>query len=251
MSSSTSAPERERAAAAAAGDRHLAAVFGVRVALAVAYPLLAHAASAAQNQWLATCALADIVLIVLLQPLLQRRAWAWSLLAVLAVVLAWLLRDGHALLPLLLVPVAFVALVAWSFGRTLRAPRVPLIGRIVAAIEQQPYPALAPELRRYTRSLTLAWTLLLATLASCNLALALLATPGGLLAAAGIATPLAVSEAQWSWFANISDYGIIGGFMLLEFAWRQRVFPGRHRSFVAFLRELAQLGPAFWRDLLR
>jgi uncharacterized membrane protein len=230
--------------------RQDAIVLGLRVALALAYPLLAHVASARQAPVLAAIALADIALIVLLEPLLQRRGRAWMLLAIILVALAWLARTPHALLPLLLVPVAFVALVAWSFGRTLRAGRVPLIGRIVAALDGTPHAGLAPDLRAYTRALTWAWTLLLAALATCNLALALLAVPAGLLARIGIAAPVAVSEAQWSWFANISDYGIVGGFMLLEYAYRKHRFPGRYHSFLDFLRRMARLGPAFWRDLL-
>ena len=249
MSSSTRPPD-PGVAPAAATARHDALLLWLRVVLAIAYPLLAHVASARQDGTLAAIALADIALIVLLEPLLQRRAGAWALLAAFAAVLWWLAGTRHALLPLLLVPVAFVALVAWGFGRTLRAGQVPLIGRIVAALDGIPHPALAPELRSYTRALTLAWTLLLATLASCNLALALLAVPGGLLARIGIAAPMAVSEAQWSWFANISDYGILGGFMLLEYAYRKRRFPGRYHSFLDFLRAMARLGPAFWRDLL-
>lgn len=250
MSSSTRPPDPGRSPALP-GNRQDALLASLRLALALAYPLLAHAASARQHAGLAAIALADIVVIVLLQPLLQGRARAWALLAACAVALWWLAGTRHALLPLLLVPVAFVALVAWAFARTLRAGQVPLIGRIVAALDGIAYPALAPELRGYTRSLTLAWALLLALLALCNLALALLAVPGGLLARSGIAMPLAVSQEQWSWFANFSDYGIVGGFMLLEYAYRTRRFPGRYRSFLDFLRALARLGPGFWRGLMR
>jgi len=248
MSSSTRPPDPDVVAASAA--RQDATLLWSRLALAGAYPLLAHLASARQDGVLAALALADIAVIVLLEPLLRRRAGAWALLAACIAGAWWLAGTRHALLPLLLVPVAFVALVAWGFGRTLRSGRVPLIGRIVAALEGVPHPTLAPELRRYTRSLTLAWTLLLATLALCNLGLALLAVPGGLLARIGVAAPLAVSQAQWSWFANISDYGIVGGFMLLEYAYRKRRFPGRYHSFLDFLQRMARLGPAFWRDLL-
>jgi uncharacterized membrane protein len=208
---------------AASAARQDATLLWSRLALAGAYPLLAHLASARQDGVLAALALADIAVIVLLEPLLRRRAGAWALLAACIAGAWWLAGTRHALLPLLLVPVAFVALVAWGFGRTLRGGRVPLIGRIVAALEGVAHPALAPEL---------------------------LAVPGGLLARVGIAAPLAVSQAQWSWFANISDYGIVGGFMLLEYAYRKRRFPGRYHSFLDFLQRMARLGPAFWRDLL-
>lgn len=249
MSSSTG-PSDPAVAAIAAAARRDARLPWLRLALALAYPLLAHLAGLRHDGALAALALVDIALLVLLEPLAQRRAYAWALLAASVVALWALARTRYALLPLLLVPVAFVAWVAWAFARTLGAGRVPLIGCIVAALDGVPHATLAPELQAYSRALTRAWAALLAALALCNLALALLAVPGGLLASLGVAAPLAVSRAQWSWFANVSDYGILGGFMLAEFAYRQRRFPGRYRSFADFLRQLARLGPGFWRTLL-
>ena len=221
----------------------------LRLLLAIAYPLLAHLASHWRDGTLAAFALADIALIVLLQPLLLRRGWAWALLALIGAGLLWLARSGYALQPLLLVPVAFIGLVGYGFGRTLRHGRVPLITRMVAALDGIPASDLAPELGSYTRALTASWATLLGGLALLNLVLALLAVPNGLLASVGITPPLTVSEAQWSWFANILNYGIVGGFFLLEFAFRQRRFPGRDHSLLDFLQRMARLGPAFWRDV--
>ena len=221
----------------------------LRLVLAIAYPLLAHLASEWRDGTLAACALADIALILLLRPLLAPRAWAWGLLAMLLLGLSWLAQSGYARLPLLLVPVAFLGLVAYGFGRTLRHDRVPLITRMVAGLDAIPASELAPDLRRYTRTLTASWALLLGTLAVLNLLLALLAVPNGLLASIGITPPLTVSAMQWSWFANILNYGIVGGFFLLEFAYRQHRFPGRDHSLLDFLRRMAGLGPAFWRDV--
>lgn len=223
----------------------------VRLALALAYPFLAHAASARGSGALAACALATIVLMVLAEGLLRGRAGAWLALAAALAALAWLANSHHALMPLLLVPVAFIGMIAWWFGRTLWAGRVPLITRIVSALDGAPPERLEPALQRYARGLTLAWTLVLALLALCNLALAAVAVPRGLLAGFGVATPFSVTEAQWSWFANWLNYGLVGGFFLLEFAWRKRRFPGRYRSLFDFLARMSRLGPAFWRDLLR
>ena len=69
------------------------------------------------------------------------------------------------------------------------------------------------------------------------------------LAVFDLAMALLASRMQWSWLANIGDYVVIGGFMLAEFAWRKRRFPGRHRSFVDFMRRMLALGPAFWRKV--
>ena len=78
-----------------------------------------------------------------------------------------------------------------------------------------------------------------------------MAEPGGLLAGLGLRAPVTITREQWSLFANILNYGIVGGFFAVEFAYRKRRFPGRYSSFVGFLRQMAGLGPAFWRDFLR
>ena len=68
----------------------------------------------------------------------------------------------------------------------------------------------------------------------------------------GIAPPVAVPHSAWSWFANLLNYGLVGGFMLGEYQYRKRRFPRRpYRNGLDFARRMAALGPAFWRDLLR
>ena len=222
-----------------------------RIALAGAYPFLAHAASTRADGTLAALAGFDIALILLLPALARGRARAWISLAASALALAWLARTPYALLPLLLVPVLFVALVAWGFARTLRAGRVPLITKIVSALEARDPAQLEPEIARYTRNLTRVWAVVLAVLAAVNLVLALLAVPRGLLAAFGIATPWPVDETLWSWCANGATYGLVGGLMVAEFAWRSRRFPGRYHGPLDFARRMAALGPGFWNRIFR
>src|SRR3546814_11155702 len=91
----------------------------------------------------------------------RRRWWAWLALPLLWLGVLVLYCDGLVRAPMLLVPVAFVALVAWWFGRSLRAGRVPLITRIVSALDEVAPEAMAADLRRYTRGLTAAWAWLL------------------------------------------------------------------------------------------
>ena len=231
-------------------NRDAALAFG-RAALVAAYPFLAHAASARSDGALAALATFDIALILLLPALARGRARAWIALAASALALAWLARTPYALLPLLLVPVLFVALVAWGFARTLRAGRVPLITKIVSALEARDPAQLEPEIARYTRNLTRVWAVVLAVLAAVNLVLALLAVPRGLLAAFGIATPWPVDETLWSWCANGATYGLVGGLMVAEFAWRSRRFPGRYHGPLDFARRMAALGPGFWNRIFR
>src|SRR3546814_6612970 len=57
--------------------------------------------------------------------------------------LLWLARSPHALFPLLLAPPAFVAAAGWMFARTLFGGRIPLVGRIAAALDGTPWEAMA------------------------------------------------------------------------------------------------------------
>lgn len=220
----------------------------LRVALALAYPVLAHVAGSQHDGRYASLALADLALIALLRPLLHGRAWAWVALGVTCVTLEWLWRSGLALEPLLLVPAAIVGGAAWMFGRTLSS--VPLITRMVAGLDGIPAAQLAPSLLRYTRTLTITWALLLSAVALVNLLLALLAVPNGLLASNGITPPVAVSQGQWS-LATALNLALMIGFFLVEFSVRQRRFPGRYRNLWDFLQRISRLGPAFWRDVAR
>jgi uncharacterized membrane protein len=246
MSSSTRPPEPDAGVATPGLRVHGAGL--LRLALVVAYPLLSHLAGSHRGDGrFAVLALADIALILLLRPLLERRSGAWALLAVLLAALGWLAGSHFAMVPLLLVPTAIIAAVAWTFARTLRS--VPLITRMVAGLDGIPAPQLSPELLRYTRNLTRSWALLLGLLALFNLSLALLAVPGGLLAMFGFVPPLAVDQTRWSWLAGVFNVGLMVGFFLVEFAIRQRRFPGRYTGLLDFLRRMARLGPGFWRGV--
>ena len=222
----------------------------LRLLLAIAYPLLAHGASVEGNGILALVALADLAVIVLLDPLARLRGWAWATLAVVVAGL-WALR-GSAVPALLLLapPMVFTALLSWWFGRSLGAGRVPLISRIVAGLEGCAPARLRDDLKAYTRRLTLLWALLLGGLALVNGVLALVAVPDGVLARLGHPPLFTVSQDAWSWFANLLNYGIVGGFFIGEYLYRKRRFADRpYRDFPDFLRRMAALGPAFWRTL--
>ena len=227
--------------------RHTA---GIRVLLAIAYVVLSHLASDRNDGTLATLAVGDIVLIALLRPLLQPRAWAWAVLAACAVVLSALAHSTFALLPLMLVPATLIGLVAYGFGRTLLRGRIPLITRMVAGLDAIPASALAADLRHYTRRLTLAWAVLLAALALLNLLLAAIVVPNGMLAMLGIASPLPVSQTHVSWLGGAANLGVMCGFFLVEFSIRQRRFPGRYRNLLDFMQQMRKLGPEFWRDVM-
>ena len=109
---------------------------------------------------------------------------------------------------------------------------------------------LAPPLYRYTRRLTALWAAVLLLLALINGALATIAVPDGLLARLGHPPAFAITQEQWSWFANLLNYGIVGGLFAAEYLVRRRLFVQRPETgFFDFLRRMARLGPRFWRDL--
>ena len=225
---------------------------GLRLLLAIAYPVLAHLASVGGDGGWAALAMADIALLLLLEPLLKRRAWALTVLALCLLGLWWVSLTRYALLPLLATPVVFVALACWLFARTLQSGQVPLITRIVRGLYAQADMPMTPALYRYTRQLTFAWALLLGGLALANLALALCAVPSGVLVQLGYESVVTVTDEQWSLFANLLNYGIVGAFFIAEYWYRKRVFPLRpYRNAVQFIQQMGKLGPSFWNELLR
>jgi uncharacterized membrane protein len=226
--------------------------FALRMSLLLAYLPLAHFAGSRSSPTLAALALADVALIVLIEGLLAGRAKAWiAILAALAAI-AGLVATDWVFIPLLLMPVLCLVLAGAWFARSLAPGREPLISRIVAALYRQSGHALTPAHQRYTRRLTVLWAGLLSGLAAVNLTLALIAVPDGVLARLDMAAPLTVTQAQWSLFANLLNYGIVGGALVVEYHWRKRVFPQRpYRNFIEFVRRMAALGPAFWRDVFR
>jgi uncharacterized membrane protein len=225
-----------------------------RLALALAYPPLAHWASHDGGGQAAAVALADLGLVILVEPLLRGRAWALATFAGLLAALYALAAGGHTQTLLLAPPVLFLALASWFFGRSLRAARTPVISRIVAALEGNgdgsPLPA---DVAAYTRRLTAAWALVLGALALVNALLAIAAVPGGVadrleLLPPGPPPAWTVPREHWSLIANLLNYGIVGGFFVAEYRLRLRRFPDRpHRNFGQFLGQMARLGPGFWR----
>ena len=225
---------------------------GLRLAFALSYPVLAHLASVNGSGAWAGLAMASMVVFVLLEPLLHRRLWALLVLGVCLLGLWWIAQSRYALMPLLAPPVVFIALVGWLFARTLVKGRVPLITRIVEALYAQAKMPMTPDLYRYTRQLTFGWALVLVLLAVINLLLALCAVPDGVLAQLGYVPHMSVTSAQWSLFANVLNYGIVGGFFVIEYLLRKRRFPQRpYRNVLEFGQQMARLGPHFWNQLLR
>lgn len=217
--------------------------------LGVAFPLLAHASVVVDSPLIASSlALAAVTSLglLLLWPLRHRVVPFFLLLALLLALVFWLSRLGGVQLPLMLPPVLFPGALGLYFARSLVPGRMPLIERLARVIHGgEP---LDPGIPAYARRLTLLWTLLLLGLAAWSLWLALMATPGGLLATLGIQPPWPLPLALWSLFANLLDYLIIGAFVLVEYIWRRHRFPDQPYNGIGdFFSHVARLGPSFWR----
>lgn len=203
---------------------HLGAVLGVRALVVAALPVAA-------TLWLAPA-------------LWHGRRAAWGALAV-VLALAWLAaRAELAALPPLLLPVLGDFAVAGVFAASLRT--TPLIARFVAVVDGPQWLADAA-VARYARRLTVLWAVWMAALGSVALLLALLATPDGLLALAGIAPPWSLPRAWWSWYANVANYVAVVALFALEYAARPSVLPQVPRpSLAAFATRVI----AHWRSAI-
>ena len=218
----------------------------VPVLLALAFLAFAHVAAATGVTIWATVSVACLLLL-LIWPLHPRAlAFVGALIAA-SLVVVLLHASGRSALVLLFPPVVLTAAFGLYFARSLRADRMPLIERIVRAVHPD---ALAlPGVSDYARRVTQLWAVLLLSLAAINAVLALIAVPGGLLAAFGVDPTPRVSDAQWSLFANGLNYLVIALVFIAEYAWRRHRFPQPtpYRGLPDFLMRVARLGPEFWR----
>ncbi|MEX3961861.1 hypothetical protein AB4Y42_06540 [Paraburkholderia sp. EG286B] len=138
----------------------------------------------------------------------SRRAWLLPLWT-LVVLALWFMRTPLALhfeWGLYLEHVSFNLAMALLFGRTLAAGRVPLCTQFASMIHGG---ALPPAVARYTRQITLAWTLFF-------------------VAIAGVSTLMfAVAPiVAWSTFANYLALPLVAVMFVAEHACRRFVLPG-------------------------
>jgi len=187
-----------------------------------------------------------LVAAVLLSPGLARgslRAWAAAFATAGALALAASRR--WIWLPLYAPPVLGDAFGAWLFGHTLASGRTPLIESLIRRLHDQPDGPLDPEIAHYARKLTAGWAVLFGLLGATSLVLALLAVPNGVLSLLGFTPQVPIPQTDWSWFANIVEYGIVAGFFVLEYAYRGARFPQRQpqASFLSFVRRLRAVAP--------
>jgi uncharacterized membrane protein len=215
--------------------------------LLLAYPLLALAGALLHRQLLSLAALALLLGLLLWPALRKRRPGAWLLWLGLLGALAWLAARGLAALALDAVPLLLNLLLAWVFGRTLRAGRQPLVAQFIEAIEGAPRLAM-PGIPRYARQLTAFWAVLLTAQALLLGVLLFCQVPGGLLVRLGVASPWPVPLAWVQGYVHLGAYLLLATVFVLEYLfrrWHLRHLP--HLGLHALLHRLA----VRWPQLIR
>jgi uncharacterized membrane protein len=167
----------------------------------VAYTVLAHVALTRHDPRWASAGLAILAWGLLWDPLSPARAAVVSAVGV--AVVAWLVPQ----LPDLVIhasPVVINVFLCALFGLTLRPGGEPLITRF-ARLEHDVLP---PDVARYTRRLTVLWTLFFAAVAAITVALWLDA-----------------SRTAFSLFVNVIDWVLLAVFLVGEYLYRRVRFP--------------------------
>ena len=188
-------------------------------ALVIAYPLLAHYTNnpVHDHRLGAAVSVAPVIVISLILAWHSRRpVFMLCLLALscMLVLAAWPLLESHFGLVYWLQNVGMYLILLATFGRTLLAGRQPLCTRFSEAL----YGPVTPLDARYTRQVTVAWSLFFAAMALISTLLFFLA-------------PLAV----WSVFANFLTLPLVALMFIVEYGIRRCVLPdiGHMRFFDA------------------
>lgn len=206
------------------------------IALTLGYLATAHVALIHHSTELAAAATALLALLFVASIQGPRRTGARMIAAAIGATIVILVARGAPPVPLLLPPVLIPASIGFMFGRTLRPGSTPLVERVARGFHAPLVPA--PEIIRYARGVTWAWTLLLALVATINAWLIVNLVPGGLLDIGGFAPRWPASPQVFVWFGNTGTYLLIGGMLLAEFSVRIWRFPDyRFRNPLQFIRE--------------
>ena len=194
---------------------------GLAIAIVViAWAIAAHYTSALvdESSWGALLAMAPFALIAAgFAWHSTRRSLMLALLAVatLALVLAWPMLVRNVGWMYFVQHVGTNALLAIGFGRTLAAGHEPMCTRIARTIHGTVSPALA----RYTRQVTVAWTMFFA----------------GTVAMSCLLFALGSIEA-WSTFANLMTMPLVGLMFLAEYLVRLKLLPEDRSSILDAVR---------------
>jgi uncharacterized membrane protein len=184
---------------------------------AVAYPVLAHVSTATSvaitmpSLGVAVSLAPSLLILLWLAWRSPRRLLMWLLCAVVAGLLGlfWSTLQRNFIWVYFLQHAGTNLMLAAVFGTTLLHGRQPLVSRLAETVHRARLP---PEVLRYTRQATLAWTLFFMATALVSSALFCCA-----------------SMEAWSIFANILSFPLILLMFALEYAVRLRKLPDQEK----------------------
>lgn len=209
--------------------------------------VLALAGGLSHRHGLSLAAVALLLLVWLPSVWRRRSLVALSIWMLLAALLLTPALSGHPELALMVLPVVFLAAVAWLFARTLKRGEEPLVTRCVRVIEGEARLAL-PGVRAYTRGVTVFWACLLSMMALLSLLVALCARPGGWLATFGMASPVVLPGSLLAWYPEAGCWLVLLAAFTGEYLfrrWHLRHIP--HPSMQRFITQMVRRWPALVR----
>ncbi len=186
------------------------------VALILSYPLLVHLAVWLELPVIQVLALLVLALGLFLPGLRQGSRFTWGLFFLVLVLLCTVGYLDIAIYLLYLPPVVIPLLFWGVFLHSLLPGKVPL----VTAIGERARGPLSAQMRRYTRGVTLMWTVFFAVLALWSALL-----------------PWLLTNMQWSLFTNFINYLLVVLLFVAEFVYRKWRFQDHdHPGFLDYLK---------------
>ena len=187
----------------------------LRIILVVLYPLLVHLAVLWQQPVLMSLAFLSLSTAFSLQGLQNRNITVWVVYGLLNTVILLLTLVDKAIYFLYLPPILLPLLLFTVFFRSLLPGQEP----IVTDIGEKARGPLSAEMRIYTRSVTLLWTVMFMLMILCAVLL-----------------PVYGSRELWSLVTNFLNYFICGLIFVAEFYYRQWRFPDHdHPGFFQYI----------------
>lgn len=187
-----------------------------------------------------------ILLTVLLWPsLVAARRGAWLLWAAAVLILGTALATGFARAALDSLAIVINAAVGWTFARTLKAGREPLIATLVRLVDGDAQ-LRAPGVAGYARMLTRVWAVVMCLQAAVLLLIWMQLHFG---------IPFSFSAGQSVWVRGYLSYGnylVIGLLFVVEYPWRRyRLKHIEHLPFLVASRRIAGNWQQLMRDSIR
>lgn len=194
--------------------------------LLLAYPLLLGAAVVFSMPLLALAAMLLLLAQLLAPALASGRLWAWAALLGIAAGGAFLATAGDGRHIMQMVSFVVFSFMLMIFGRSLRRGQIPLATRVAAAargLAAEEHQQMDAALLRYTRGVTLFWSIMFALFIAQSLLLAVWAPP-----------------AQLGLLFDAGNFVLVVILLGAEYLYHSRRFPNpKHQSFLDFARDVA------------